>query len=401
MIRYLAAVALVTLGMFVHVILFNLRLSDDIGLSEQVMGRLGAAMSIGTAVGTLVWGALASRWGLKPTILYALTGLAAALTGRALLRDLDALAVDSFLTGLFLAGWFVTNSPAIAALAAEGRGAAAFSMNVALGISVGAFGGLLAGTLPGLVGSTQTAMLAAPVLVLCGLSCAAATRFPHVASHGLSLRMSLRMSPASRAFTAKYVAAVALWYGFLAGFGPFFNIYLRNRIGASTQAIGTVFSAAQIAQGAAALSMAWVMGRLGVVRTVVGTQLLASACILAFLPIRILPLAAAAYMIYGSLQVMSEPGLQHFLMDGVPAVERPAVNAVNLLAMFLTNAAVAAGAGALISNYGYNTLFVWLAALGAAAALTFAFVFQPAPQVTPTDSAPDASVTDNPDTRLP
>ena len=391
---YFGVVVLVSLGMYVHVVLFNLYLAD-LSFQEDLMGRLVAARTLGTALGTLPAAALARRMGLRFAILMALCGLALSLALRAVVTG-TALVAASLLTGFFLAGWFVTNAPAIAALSVklpgtdpEGletrRAAAAFSYNTALGIGVGAAGGILAGWLPGwLPGATpaaakQSALLVAAALVGAGAVVGLRVRFRHDPQSPIRNPKSLllRRSPA-RAFLARFLLAVSLWYVFAAGFLPFFNVYLRNRLGASVETIGGVFALAQVVQALAALSMARLIRRLGLVRAVVVTQVLSAAALFALWPVHALALAATLYVVYLSFQVMSEPGLQNLLMARVLPEERPTASAANLLLMFGIHAAVGAAAGALIAARGYGALFVVLGVTGVAAAALFAALFSPA-----------------------
>lgn len=383
---YLAAVALVSLGMYVHVVLFNLYLAD-LGFREDWMGRLVGAMTLGTALGAIPAAALARRMSLRFTILIALCGLSLSLALRAVAAG-TTLVAASFLAGFFLAGWFVTNPPAIAALSLRGTGsdarrsAAAFSYNTALAIGVGAAGGILAGRLPGwLSGATPASSKQAALLVAAGLVTLAITvvlrvRFAENPKSEIRNPKSVFLgSSPVRSFVARFLLAVALWYVFSAGFLPFFNVYLRSRMGASVEAIGGIFAAAQVAQALAVLLMAPLIVRLGLVRAVVTTQLLSAAALAALWPAHTLRVAGALYLVYLSFQVMSEPGLQNLLMSRVPAEARASASAANLLVMFSMQAAAGTAAGALIAARGYATLFIALGATGLAAAAVFAALF--------------------------
>jgi hypothetical protein len=174
----------------------------------------------------------------------------------------------------------------------------------------------------------------------------------------------------------RFLPAIALWYAFCAGFIPFFNAYLRNRFNGSVAAIGGAYAFSHLPQAAAILLMPLVIARLGLVRSVVATQMLAALGVLAMLQAHTLPQAALFYTIYISLQVMSEPGLMNLLMRGVPAGERSAAMAANLLLIFGINATVGATAGKLIVQRGYGALFTALSVTGLAAAMLFAFLFR-------------------------
>jgi predicted MFS family arabinose efflux permease len=196
----------------------------------------------------------------------------------------------------------------------------------------------------------------------------------------------------SRLFLLRFLPAIALWYAFCAGFIPFFNAYLRNRMGGSAAAIGSAYAFSHLPQAAATLLMPLLIARLGPVRAVVTTQILAALGVLAMLRARSLPEAALVYTVYISLQVMSEPGLMNLLMRGVPGEERPAAMAANLLLIFAINATVGATAGKLIVARGYGALFTALSVTGLAAAMLFAFLFQ---RGWPGDSDPESSAVHN------
>jgi predicted MFS family arabinose efflux permease len=179
-----------------------------------------------------------------------------------------------------------------------------------------------------------------------------------------------------------------VWYAFAAGFLPFFNVYLRNRMGASLETIGGIFAATQGAQALAVLLMAPLIAWLRLVRAVVLTQLLAAAALFALWPVETLPAAAALYLVYLSFQVMSEPGLQSLLMSRMQPEERATASAANLLLMFGMQALAGAAAGALIAARGYSALFIALGATGLMAAALFGGLFA---RAFPAETAPAAS----------
>src|ERR1035438_4934426 len=170
-------------------------------------------------------------------------------------------------------------------------------------------------------------MLAA-VPVLAATAVLAGIRFPAPAAAA-----NARLQTSGRVLM-RFLPAIALWYAFCAGFMPFFNAFLRNRFGGSVAAIGGAYAFSHLPQAAATLLMPLVIARLGRVRAVVATQMLAALGVLAMFEAHTLPQAALFYTVYISLQVMSEPGLMNLLMRGVPVAERPAAMAANLLLIF-------------------------------------------------------------------
>jgi len=399
--QYLAAPVLLNLGLFIHVLLFNLYLAD-LGYREDLMGRQGALMTLGTALGTIPGAILVRRWGLRMTGVVSAAGIALALLMRAQPPS-PALSVASIALGLAHGIFLVTNTPAIAALS---LGPLGFSLNIGFSIAIGTLGGLVGGRLPGWIGlllsdpvtsGSTPADLKRIALMLAALPVAIAAAVIAQISFPAAPPKDHARIQASRIFLLRYLPVVALWYAFCAGFSPFFNAYLRNRLSAPLPVIGTVFALSHLPQAAAILLMPIVIARLGLVRSVVATQVLAALGVLAMWQARTIPQAAAVYMLYLSLQVMSEPGLQNLLMRGVPAAERPPAMAANLLLMFGINAAVGLGAGRLIVERGYSALFVVLSVTGLAAAALFAFLFQHVSERPfPADTALPASGVDTP-----
>lgn len=371
MIRYLTVVAVFYLAVFIHVILFNLHLAD-LGFGEDVMGQLAAAMTTGTLLAALPAAALVRRWGLKPLIVAACLGLAVTLAARASVVSFPALLLSSVLTGCFTSVFNVTNPPAIAALAPASQRARAFSGNIAVGMGIGAVGGLLAGWLPMVLHSKLAAMLVAAALPLAGLAALVSLRLEIHAPAAPTISPSAD----SRRFLIRFVAGVGLWYAFTAGFSPFFNVYLSRVHHASIPAIGGAFAVAQVLQALAVLSMAWWIARLGLVRSVLLVQMLAAVAVLVFLPVRSLTAAGVAYMLYMSLLFMPEPALQNLLMDRVGEGDRAKAAAINQMLNLGTNVIVVASAGFLISSAGYQTLFLALAGLGLASVGAFFAAFE-------------------------
>ncbi len=402
---YFAAVVFVSLGVFVHVVLFNLYLAD-LSLREDAMGRQLALMTAGTALAMIPASWAARRFGLKRTIAVSVCGLSVALAARSHMQGM-ALGAASFAAGAFLAGWFLTNAPAVAALAGLGESArrngeqtSPFSINIALSIAVGALGGLAGARLPGWmpaaspVDAKRQALLVAAALVAVGLVPLLRVRFPRDVATSFGWRSRpevLRRSP-SRAFLLRYLAAVAPWYAFSAGFLPFLNVFLRNRFNASLGEIGGVFAASQVVQAGAVLLAVPLAAGVGVARSVICAQVLAAGTLFALWPAGSLRTAAIVYMIYIGFQVMSEPGLQTILMSRLSAGDRTAASGANLLLMFAVQAGMGALAGRTVVAHGYGAWFVILALLGLAAAGLFAALFARKP---PGETGPVSSADGN------
>ena len=155
-------------------------------------------------------------------------------------------------------------------------------------------------------------------------------------------------------FVLRFLAVFAVWHFATGAFNPFFNAFLSRHLHASSEQIGTIFSAAQVAQVAAIFCAPLVLKRCGLIRGVVGMQV-ATALALAtagWAPAGLL--AATGYCGYMAFQYMSEPGTFSLLMDGVRPEERAGASALNFVIAFAAQGLAAAAAGSALYRFGYR-----------------------------------------------
>ncbi len=150
--RFQAASALLSLGVSIFLLLYNLRLLE-IGFQENLIGRVAGAMSLGTFIGAVSAATITRRVGLRNTILVAILGSAIGMILRVLSAQEGWLLATSLMHGSFLSLWMVSFSPAVAALTTERNRQFAFSLACSAGVCVGVLAGLIGGRLPGLLSS--------------------------------------------------------------------------------------------------------------------------------------------------------------------------------------------------------------------------------------------------------
>jgi MFS family permease len=147
---YLWATTLINrVGSFVLIVL-AIYLTQFRGLSESFAGLVIGLWGAGAAVGTLVGGVLADRWGRKPTVLAALYGSAGSMLVLGFVETPTALAIASALTGLIGEAFRPAASALMVDIVPSTDRTRAFSLNywaINLGFSCAA---LLAGLLVGL-----------------------------------------------------------------------------------------------------------------------------------------------------------------------------------------------------------------------------------------------------------
>ena len=173
------------------------------GLSQEALGRLGAACFSGLVLGILVTGPLADRWGAKPFVQFGNVAIALSLAAMAWAPTYLALAAAMFGLGLGAGVLDMVMSPVVAALNPTRRAVALNWLHSFY--CVGAVVTILAGTLALRAGFTwQHACLLLLPLPLGLLLAFAPVRFPALVGEGG--RTGLRALLGQRWFVGALVA---------------------------------------------------------------------------------------------------------------------------------------------------------------------------------------------------
>ena len=370
--RFYAAFFLFNFGLFIFFLLYNLYLLQ-LGFHEDFLGLTASVMTGGSIAGSLLTALAIRRFGLRNTLAGCFVSVAGIAALRACVTPAPALLALSGAAGVATAAWAVSLSPAVAQLTIERDRPVAFSFIFSTGILIGVLGGLVGGRLPGLlvrfhlaasgVESYRGALLAGCVLVLLAVWPLLGVK---IDAPPASQRRFYRPSP----LVMRFLIAIAAWNLGTGIFNPFFTVFF-SRLRMPVEQIGSVFSAAHVAQAGAVLMAPVVLKRFGLTRGVSGMQFATAFALLA-LSAAVGPLSAGlAFAAYTMSQYMTEPGMFTFLMDGVTVEERSNASALNFLVTFAAQAIVAAIAGRMISRLGYRPVLITAAIICALAALLF------------------------------
>jgi hypothetical protein len=363
---FLGAASLFNFGLFVFFLLYNLHLLE-LGYKEDVLGRIAGAMTAGSIAGTLPAGALVERLRLRGAILASFAGVGVLSAIRSVVSGEPALLATAFLSGVAMSLWAVSIPPAVAQLTTERSRPFGFSVVFATGIGMGVVGGLAGGRLPALLGSKEAALLVGSASMALALVPAARLRF--AATPGRK-----RVRYPRNGFVLRFLAAIALWSFAVGSFNPFFSAYFATHLRASTDRIGSVFSASQLAQVAAVLLSPLVLRKLGIVRGIAGMQIATAVALAALAGGPTGWAAGAAYAAYMSFQYMSEPGLYSLLMSGVAKEEQSGASALNFLVVFSVQAVAVTLAGSAYARFGYPPVLGAAACVALVAALLFGWI---------------------------
>jgi len=371
--RFFFAEAFFDFGMFVFVFLYNLYLLK-LGFREDFLGLVAGAMTAGNIAGSILAAVAIQRLGMRRCLLFCFSATALIAAARAWLTVPWALIALSAIAGVITAAWPVAYSPAITQLTTQKNRPFAFSFTSSAGISIGILGSLAAGRLPSWIERSQIVHSAVESY---RLSLFAGCAFILLALLPLSRVDFSKAMPAERKLhrpspmLLRFLIAMAMWNLGTGALNPFFNVFFAERVRLPVRQIGSVFSAAQIAQVAAILASPLVLRRFGLTRGISGMQM-ATGVALALLSISGGPVwAAAGYCAYMMSQYMSEPGQFTMLMELVRPQERNSATALNFLVTFAGQAIAAAAAGWLLARFGYPPVMVGAALVCLLAAIAF------------------------------
>lgn len=372
---FFAGAALFNFGFSVFFFLFNLYLLD-LGMTERTLGVIGSLISVGSIAGTIPFGVVAQRFGLRHTLT---AGVLLTVT-ISVLRTCITVQIAQFALaiciGLTLCFWAVCLSPSIAALTTEQQRPIAFSLVFASGIGVTGLGSFTAGRLPGLLKklihvTSLTPIEAKQAALLIACAIALVSLFP---ISGLTLRSSaskVSLPRFSNPFLRKFLPAIALWSLVTGSFAPFANVYFVRHMGFSLERAGTVMSSGNLAQFIAVLVVPLLFRKAGLISGVMLTQF-ATAFALGLLAFAHGDTSAAViYWIYVAVQNMNEPGIYSLLMDRIPVIEHNGASAATFFVSGIAQAIASLAMGAAIVRFGYSPAMLVIAVLAVAAAIVF------------------------------
>ena len=304
----------------------------DAGLSEAVVGDVEGALAIGSAITCLALPPLVARVGYKKLLVVAALALGFSRLGQALVPGALAIVALGLLYGVG-EGMMMTVGTAFLAENAPARARThLFTVDFTLRVSAMFVGALVGGFLPDVLGSFGAGELTAlRITIVIGAAFMAGSLLParriqhsDPAARLVSYRESIKAFRSWGRLGRLLVPETLISFG--AGLSmPFVALFLKHRLGASVDQVGMIQAASSIGMAFAAFGAPWLSRRLGLVGTVVTTELL-SLPFLLMVPLATgLPVAAALLLVRGVLMNMSWPIYNQLATEGVPQVDRPLV----------------------------------------------------------------------------
>jgi predicted MFS family arabinose efflux permease len=366
--HFLGAVWLYELGLFVFVLLYNLRLLD-LGYKENFLGLITGAQTAGTVAGALPFGVMVERWGIG-RLLGTVFGLVAAIFAiRATVSGQAALLISAFLGGIALSAFTVAFAPAIARITREESRPLAYGIFFSSCVAMGIAGGFLGGRLPGWLSASPIAPKQGALFVACALIALAAWPVSRLKLQPTA-RQPVRLYPRNPRLW-RFLGAICVWNLATGAFNPFFNTYFSQHQHLPVEKIGRLFSLSQFAQAGAMLVAPIVLKRCGLTFGIVLMQFATAASLAGLASASTFAIAASGYIAYMAFQWMSEPGMYSALMRPLRPTEWGGAAALNMTTTLGAQIIAAAVAGAALPRFGYPATLLSAGCVAALAALLF------------------------------
>jgi MFS family permease len=372
-------------GFCVYVFLFNLYLLD-IHFNERAMGLIGGSLTLGSLSGMLPAGAIARRIGLRRILIFTIIAAPGISALRAIWVWGPAQLVIAFLAGVSSSSWGVCFFPAVAKVTTERNRPAALSLLFSAGIGTAALGGVLCGYLPVWLKSAgfimhpwavkRLILLASCGIVLLGIVPLLRLQFPEPIS---AERLDERKAGASNwlgrlradSFLLRFLPLMALWTVIQTSFPPFANVYLSGQMHIPLVQIGVIFSTAQVLQFCMGLIAPAVLRSLGLINGIVAMQSFMAVSLACMDAIGHGTLAIAFYLAFAGTQWMNSSGLYSLLMNESAEKDLSTASAMVMFCNALAGAGATAGAGILLTRFGYPIVIAGIAALALVTAILF------------------------------
>lgn len=327
--------------------LYNLYLKE-LGFSEGVMGEIMFFQGLGTVIAALPAAIAIDYIRLKKVMIAASIINSISFILMTFVTNLNILYFVAMFAG---AGWtvhFIVASPFFMRNSSEKERTFLFSINHALSFAAGFIGALIGGYIPKILAHWGIPLVSGyRVSLLMGAVFAFLSVFFYMRLAGKKPIKTgkidwLNYLKARDWKTTSKLCFPMILIGLGAGLViPFLNIYFSNRFELDSANIGKIFSVGQIFTIVGFLIGPVVAKRIGLVKTVVSSQLLSIPFFLILAFTAHLALAASAFWFRGVLMLMAWPLFNNFAMEKVAPEHHAGTNSLlslswNIAWMFST-----------------------------------------------------------------
>lgn len=382
---YLLGSFLIGVNFHVFNLLLNLYLRE-FGFGEAMIGQVTSARAVGMTMIAIPGAILLSRVRLKPILLTSVALVALFSVFITTYEQLSYLMLFSFLSGVAFAFYRVAGGPFFMRNSTPIERTYLFSLSFGMMILAGMVGSLGFGHMVTWLADRSGDIIAAYRYTLytgIGVGLLALIPFAMIKSAPPSAeenRISISWDQLRRRGGFYLRISIA---NFLVGLGagliiPFLPLFFRDRFGLDPGTISIYYSCVQFSMFAGLLAGPVLVQRLGMVRTVVVTQLISIPFMLILSYSMVLPLVVAAFILRGGLMNLGVPIVNNFGMELSEKVEQGLVNAFLMLAWTSSWMVSNALGGILIEKYGYTSTMNITIALYIVSSVIFYWLYRDA-----------------------
>lgn len=354
----------VAFGLSVFMLLFNLYLKER-GFDEGQIGTILMCGSLGAALAALPAAFLIERVHVKQVLITAVLVGAAAYGLQIGSKQLWLIALWGCMASMFITACRVAASPFFMRNSTSRERMHLFSINSAIMMLAFFSGYLFGGYLPDIIchfkpslelaDAQKYALYLGVTISLLGVVpfvWITQMPLPAVRTHWLAKLKGYDWHIIWRLMLPKLL--VGLGAGLVI---PFMNLYFKEIFNLGPKKIGMCYSAMQVMVFLAMLSAPLITRRLGVVKTIVASELLSIPFMLILALTGDIRLAVVAFVIRGALMNMSWPVSNKFEMELVKPQDQPVTNAISQLSWMGSWAISSQVGGFIIKSYSFAASF--------------------------------------------
>ena len=161
----------------------------------------------------------------------------------------------------------------------------------------------------------------------------------------------------SKDFIIKFMI-ISVFVGIIYGLiSPFYNVFFKNQLLASTGQIGTLYSLSEVAAVCAVVFSPFIVGVLGKVKSVTFLQILMVPFIMMMVLSYNIYVVGFAFLIKISLESLTSPIYSNFVMERLKEQERASVNGMRNMIQNLAWGVASIAAGILMARGMYSAPF--------------------------------------------
>jgi MFS family permease len=388
--KYLLGAFFIGMTFASFMLLLNLYLREK-GFGESAIGSILSAGAIGMTLVSIPGAVLLSRVRLKPvlmisTILYVICGIVTIYTNSRLV-----IWVAYFFAGMMMTFYRVAAAPFFMRNSSPKERPYLFSLSFGIAVMAGVIGSLIFGQLVDLFATSfgQDMIWAHRLSLTVGVlfSLAALIPFSLLATpKKLPSEDRLDLSRKALGRLKGIFIKLTLPY-FIVGTGagmiiPFLNLFFRDRFGQSPENIGFYFGLVNLTMFIGVMAGPVLVRKLGMVRTMVFTELASIPFMLILAYSYNFPLVFMAFLLRGALMNMGHPIGTNFAMEMVPKSHQGLMNAFLMFAWTSSWMVSTRIGGMVIESYGYTVSLLAAVILYVVSALTYFMFFRKAETIT-------------------